>query len=236
MKIVKKILLAIAIILVAAIAYNAYDRPDRLHRVTPEALAALESDSAVTISEGDYFVFSPTDSTPTTGLIFYPGGECDERGYAETLRAIADQGYLVVLVPMPLQMAFLGINKADAVMAEYPDITNWVIAGHSLGGSMAAEYAANNAAKLAGLILWDSYSASDLTGSDLRVKMIYRSDATGDTPEMYAPHLNKLPEDTEYVPIDGGTHLNFGRFIPGRIYRICMTARWLRNSGRYRKS
>ena len=42
---------------------------------------------------------------------------------------------------------------------------------------------------------------------------------TGDTPEMYVPHLNKLPEDTEYVPLDGGTHLNFGRFIAGRMYR-----------------
>jgi hypothetical protein len=219
MKIAKKILLAIVVILIAAIGYNFYDRPDRLHRVTPEALAALESDSAVTVTAGEYFVFEPADSSPTAGLIFYPGGECDERGYAEPLRAIADQGYLVVLVPMPLQMAFLGIDKADDVMAAYPDIETWVLAGHSLGGSMAARYAFNNSAKLDGLMLWDAYAPDDLTDSGLRVRMIHRADASGDTPDMYVPYLPLLPEDTEFVPLTGGSHLNFGRFVPGRMYR-----------------
>jgi hypothetical protein len=49
--------------------------------------------------------------------------------------------------------------------------------------------------------------------------MIHRSDETGATPEMYLPHLPLLPDDAEFVPLKGGNHLGFGRFIPGRIYR-----------------
>ncbi|HJP03539.1 MAG TPA: alpha/beta hydrolase [Gammaproteobacteria bacterium] len=220
MKILRRILAAIVIILVVAVAYNRYDHADREHRVTPQALAALESDSDVAISqEGKYIVFSPADSTPTTGLIFYPGGECDERGYAEPLRAIADEGYLVVLVPMPLQLAFLGIDKADDIMAAFPEIRSWAIAGHSLGGSMAARYAFRRPETLDGLLLWDSYAPDDLTESGLAVSMIHRSDESLKTPESYVEFLPLLPADTQFVPIVGGNHLNFGSFIAGRMYR-----------------
>lgn len=219
MKILRKILGVLLAIIVVAVVYNRYDHADREHRPAQAALAALESDSNVTISQGEYFVFSPADSTPTGGLIVYPGGECDERGYAQTLRAIAAEGYLVVLVPMPLQMAFLGIDKADDVMAAHPGIQNWAIAGHSLGGSMAARYAYGKPEALDGLVLWDSYSADDLTDSGLAVSMIHRSDESLQPPESYLEFLPLLPDDTEYIPIVGGNHLNFGSFIAGRMYR-----------------
>ena len=82
-----------------------------------EALAALESDTAVTVDQSRWIVFTPSDVEPTTGFIFYPGGRVDARSYAPTLKAIAQQGYLAVIVPMPLNLAIFGIDGADDVIA-----------------------------------------------------------------------------------------------------------------------
>jgi pimeloyl-ACP methyl ester carboxylesterase len=219
MKLLRRILLGILILTVVAIGYWRYDFPDREHRVTPEALAALESDTAVTVTQNEWIVFTPNGTSPTKGLIFYPGGECDERGYAEPLRAIAAGGFLVVLVPMPWQLAVFAPNRANDVIAAFPEIKEWAIGGHSLGGSMAANYAAKHQDVIKGLLLWDAYSPNDLTESAIKVWMIHRSDSSAKPPADYATKLPLLPEQTEYVPLIGGQHLNYGRFIAGRLYR-----------------
>ena len=219
MKLLVRILLLIFVVTLLAIGYWRYDFQDREHRVTPEALAALESNERVTVTQDEWIVFQPSDASPTKGLIFYPGGECDERGYAEPLRSIAASGFLVVLVPMPWQLAVFAPNRANDVIAAFPEISKWAIGGHSLGGSMAANYAANHEDLIKGLLLWDAYSANDLTKSTVKVRMIHRADASGKPPEDYSSKLPLLPKQTEYIPLVGGQHLNFGRFIAGRLYR-----------------
>jgi hypothetical protein len=218
MKLFLKILLGLVVVLVLGAGFWTYDHKNREHRATEQALAALESDAAVTVSQDEWIVFSPATATPTKGVIFYPGGECDERGYAEPLREIAADGYLVVLVPMPMQMAFMGLDKATEVIAAFPEIESWAIAGHSLGGSMAARYAFHHPENVQGLIMWDAYPADDMSASTLPVAMIHRSNQAGDPPEDYAPQLDRLPPQTQFIPLKGGQHLNFGGFIAGRMY------------------
>ena len=111
MRILGRILLALVVISMLAFAYWRYDFRDRENRVAPEALPALASDDLVTVEDNSWIVFRPTGSDPSKGMIFYPGGEVDERGYAETLRAVAAAGYLVVLTPMPLQLAVFAPNE-----------------------------------------------------------------------------------------------------------------------------
>jgi hypothetical protein len=220
MKLRWKILLGILLVLVLGIGYYyTIDKQDRVSLAAPEALAALESDTQVTVTEGEWIVFTPSTGTPDKGLIFYPGGEVEEQGYALPLHEIAAAGYLVVLVPMPLQLAVFAPDKASEVIAAYPEIDKWAIAGHSLGGSMAARYTFHHPDNIDGLILWDAYPADDMTESTLPVRMIHRSDANGAVPADYEPHLSRLPEQTDFVPLEGGQHLNFGNFIAGRMYR-----------------
>ena len=76
-------------------------------RPMPEAMAALPSDSQVQVTTGKWLVFAPTATQPNTGLILYPGGRVDYRAYAPTARQIAEQGYLVIIVRMPLNLAVL---------------------------------------------------------------------------------------------------------------------------------
>ena len=103
-------------------------------------------------------MFQPAQPTDT-GFIFYPGGLVDPAAYAPLMKQLSDQGILSVIVPMPLDLAIFGVNKANDVIAAYPEIKHWVIGGHSLGGSMAAQYAKDNASKLAGIAFMASLSS-----------------------------------------------------------------------------
>jgi predicted esterase len=172
----------------------------------PEAIASLQSDDQVNITTKPWLVFQPTQYVPTTGFIIYPGGRVDPRAYAPQAHAIAAKGYLVVIVPMPLNLAVLGTERASSV------IKDWVIGGHSLGGSMAASYAYHHKDKIKGLVLWASYPASnnDLSDSTLKVTSIYATlDGLATQDKIGASH-NLLPADTTWVQIVGGNHAQFG--------------------------
>ncbi|MBA3874370.1 MAG: alpha/beta hydrolase, partial [Anaerolineae bacterium] len=146
---------------------------------------------------------------PTTGLIFYPGGKVDPRAYAPQMHAIADQGYLTVITPMPLYLAIFGISKADEVVKAYPDIQHWGIAGHSLGGSMAAQYLASST-KVQGLAFWASYPAVDLSKASIKAVSIYGTSDGVAKLDSVLGGKKFLPADTPFVAIEGGDHSGFG--------------------------
>jgi dienelactone hydrolase len=183
----------------------------------PEALAALVSDERVTVEDGQFLVFRPAGETPTTGVIFYPGAACDAHGYAPILRRVAERGYLVVSVPMPLDMAIFAPNRADDVRAAFPDVERWIIAGHSMGGAMAAHYAHDHPDDLAGLLLWDSRPAESDTLVDLKYPVwhIHRATADGRPPEKLERYRNLFPATSTWVPVPGGIHMYFGSFVGG---------------------
>ena len=81
----------------------------------------------------------------------------DFRSYAPAARAIASAGYLVVMVPMPLNLAVLAPDRALEVQKAFPTVRQWVIGGHSLGGAMAARFAYKHPERVQGLVLWAAY-------------------------------------------------------------------------------
>lgn len=179
----------------------------------PEALAALESDSAVQVTREGALIFTPRDATPTAGFIYYPGGRVPPEAYAPTARALAEAGYLAVIVPMPLNLAILNVNAADAIMERYPDIKIWAIGGHSLGGAMAARYAAQNAGKVRGLAVIASYPEGNMDMSartDLAVSVIYGSRDGLALPEQVEGARPLYPPSVVFVRIEGGNHAQFG--------------------------
>src|SRR4030066_160258 len=178
----------------------------------PEALAALQSDSQVNVTKQSWLVFQPSGRNPSTGLILYPGGRVDPQAYAPQAHTIAAQGYLVVITPMPLNLAVFGANRAGSIIHAYPDIQNWVVGGHSLGGSMAALYADKHRNQINGLVLWASYPASsnNLTDSNIQVASIYGTLDGLATKDKIDASRELLPADTTWVPIEGGNHAQFG--------------------------
>jgi dienelactone hydrolase len=182
----------------------------------PQALLALEPDSLVQVTTDRWLVFSPTTRSPSTGLVIYPGGRVDPRSYAPTARAIAQEGYLVVIVPMPLNLAVFASGAATDVMAAYPHVAHWAIGGHSLGGAMAARYAYGHPDQVQALALWAAYPdrSNDLSHRELRVTSIYGTLDGLATKEKIAASHALLPPTTEWVAIEGGNHAQFGWYGP----------------------
>ncbi len=178
-----------------------------------QALTSLDSNENVNFTRiNNWLVFSPTSQQPEIGLILYPGGRVDYRAYAPHASSIASSGFSVVIVPMPLNLAFFGLNQADDVMQAFPDITNWIIGGHSLGGAMAAEFVSANPDSVDGLVLWASYPASsnDLSSSDLPIISIFASNDGLATLDDIKSSIKNLPGDTQFIEIKGGNHAGFG--------------------------
>lgn len=179
-----------------------------------QALAAMRSSPDVTVSTDRWITFTPTETDPITGFIFYPGGKVDERAYAPVLYDIAAEGYLVVNVPMPFDLAVFGAGRAAKVIAAYPEIEIWVIGGHSLGGVMAVEYAADHLDQIDGVALWASYPAENtsLAAANLAVISISGTLDGLSTPDKIKASIPLLPGDTVWVPIEGGNHAQFGDY------------------------
>ena len=125
-------------------------------------MQAMASDGHITVSEAEdgNLLFLPDN--PQSGLIFYPGGKVEYTAYAPLMRACAQRGIFCVLLKMPWNLAVLDVNAADGITQQYPDIDAWYLGGHSLGGAMAANYAASHSGEFDGLILLVSRGLRDL--------------------------------------------------------------------------
>jgi pimeloyl-ACP methyl ester carboxylesterase len=184
----------------------------------PESLAAMQSNGQVTVRQlGEWTVFDPLGAAPTLGVIIYPGGRVDWRSYAPQAHAIAAQGYRVVIVPMPLNLAVLGSDRAGLVMAALPDTRQWVVGGHSLGGAMAAQFAAHYLtghlpSALKGVFFWASFpdKSASLAALPLKVVSIYATNDGLALPATVEASSDLLPPETRWVAIQGGNHAGFG--------------------------
>jgi pimeloyl-ACP methyl ester carboxylesterase len=117
---------------------------------------------------------------------------------------------------MPLDLAVLDPNEAADVMDAFPEIGNWAVGGHSLGGAMAASFADNHRDWVDGLILWAAYPAgnNDLSEADLAVLSIYGTRDGLATRDKIDGSRALLPPDTEWVELAGGNHAQFGWYGP----------------------
>lgn len=208
-KILAMVLTAFVCLVVAGVVYvNDYYRPSE------SALATLESDRQVEVFalEDGTLVFKPATENIVKGLIFYPGGKVAYEAYAPLMRALAEQGILCVLPEMPCNLAVLDMNAAEDIPGQFPEITEWYLGGHSLGGSMAASYVGKHASEYEGLILLASYSTGDISDSGLKVLSVYGSEDKVLNLEKYKEYRNNLPADTIENIIEGGCHAFFGSY------------------------
>lgn len=166
------------------------------------ALEVLAQDSTITVQD-DLTILSPSYPTDTA-IIFYPGAKVEAEAYLPLLEQIRQTGVTCILVHMPFRMAIFDANAAENVMEQFPDIQHWYMAGHSMGGAMASQFAADHPDEVDGLILLGAYIYGDYPEEDTLT--IYGS-------------LNQSVEDhidyTEnIVEIQGGNHAQFGNYGP----------------------
>ena len=187
------------------------------------ALAAMRSDAAVTVTESaTRIVLAPTGSTGAAsevGVFFQPGARVDARAYAAVLRPLAEAGHPVVIAKQPLGIAFLALSAFDGARSARPDVSRWVVGGHSLGGTVAVIQAdgadADRVAPAVGLLLYASYPAGDVRGSlTTAVESVSGSKDGLATPAKIDASRVDLPADATFTVIEGGSHAQFGAYGP----------------------
>lgn len=207
----KRILWIAVAVLVLALVIGCTVYVSDYYRADSAALEALHGSAAVVVRQEDgMVVFEPQE--PVAGLIFYPGGKVEYTAYAPLMLALAEQEILCVIVQMPLNLAVLDADAASGIPEAFPEVSRWYIGGHSLGGSMAASYAADHADTFSGLLLLASYSTEKITG--MEVLSICGSQDRVLNWEKKEAYENNLPEDCEDLIIEGGNHALFGSYGP----------------------
>lgn len=156
-------------------------------------------------------VFIP-DKGSEIGIIFYPGAKVCYEAYAELAERIALNGYMCVLVDMPLNLAVLNEDAADSVIDRFPDVGQWYLCGHSLGGLAATNYSWKHQNSLEGLIVLAARIKRDFSASTLPILLISASEDGICTPEILSSVTIPVPANFTHVVIDGGCHGYFGSY------------------------
>jgi len=179
------------------------------YRADPAAEKALLSTDTVTVerSVNGWRFDGPGENT---ALVFYPGAKVEAAAYAPLLFHIAEGGTDAFLVEMPFHIAFFNSNAPDRLIGTYP-YTDWILAGHSLGGVAASGYANAHTDRVGGLVLLASYPTAKL--DERLVFLSVYGDRDGIlNRDSYEKSRARWPADTEELVIPGGNHAQFGAY------------------------
>ena len=199
------LLAALAVVVVAFLVYAS-----TYSRATSRAQTALAGSDTVrvTTTQNGYIFDGPGTQD---ALVFYPGGKVQCEAYAAQLEAIAERGTDVFLVRMPLNFAFLNMNAADAIIdSDDYHYDHWYVGGHSLGGAMAAVYAADHTDEFDGLVVLAAYPTKSLRAPGFRMLSVYGSE-DGQVDKLRS-HADLRPDDYTELVIEGGNHAQFGDY------------------------
>ena len=172
------------------------------YRAEDVALEVLAQSDGI-LTQENLTILSPSYQSDTA-IIFYPGAKVEAEAYLPLLNQIRQTGVTCILVHMPFHMAIFDANAAQEVISQFPEYQKWYVAGHSMGGAMASQFAAEHPDQVEGLILLGAYLYGDYPEENTLT--VYGS-------------LNQSVEDhiqyTEnIVEIEGGNHAQFGNYCP----------------------
>lgn len=177
----------------------------------PSEVLVEQVDLNAVKSDGHGLVFIP-ENPNGQGLIFYQGAKVEAEAYAYLGEKLSGQGYTVSIPQLPLKFGIFGVNKAEAMIEDYPEITSWFIGGHSLGGVAAAMYAEEHQDELVGLFFLGSYPAGDFAESELPMLSVYGENDGLTLLEDIEDSRVLFSANSEYVEIPGGNHAQFGLY------------------------
>lgn len=178
---------------------------------SPTAVAAMASPSLTVTQDSSSITMAPTTPDSGVGLIFQPGARVDPRAYVPLLDQVAERGHRVVIVKQPFDLAFAALDAPSRIMDANPQVSRWVVGGHSLGGVAAARAAATGDPRIAGLVLWASYPDSSVRDVPLPALSIYGTRDELATASVVRGAAEQLPS-ASFVAVEGGSHAYFGDY------------------------
>lgn len=202
-------LLSILIIVALSFLFSLLSK----YKATSEARRYLNSDENVLVEKVDnYFTFTPKNGEVKRGLIFYQGAKVENVAYAPLLYRFAmDTNTFCVLTKTPFNIPIFSVDEAKKPIEKFTQINHWYLAGHSLGGIAASEYASRHLEQIEGIIFLASYSTVDLTNTSLKVASIYGDQDLVLNQSAYQKSKVLLPSFKEKI-ILGANHAGFGMY------------------------
>jgi hypothetical protein len=183
--------------------YQAVPEVDKIINSAPEDIEIIED---------SYWAVLPAE-LKDTGFIFYPGARVEAKAYLPLALEIAKAGYPVFIPQMPLDLAVLNPEAAGEVIEKYPEL-NWTVGGHSLGGAMAAQFAAENSSQIEKLVLLAAYPGPEADLSDAGLSsLVITAELDGVINKGRLQERKELlPTASKWVEIQGGNHAQFGYY------------------------
>lgn len=174
------------------------------------AINALNGNDMVTVTKikGGYYFDGPGNMD--RALIFYPGAKVEAESYSQLMLEIAQGGEDCFLATMPLNFALFNMNAADSFIENY-NYKNWDIAGHSMGGMVAAMYANSNLDKIDSVIFLAAYPSKPMDSS-LTALSIYGDCDNCLDKSAYEDARKNFPTQFEEYIINGGNHSQMGNY------------------------
>lgn len=187
------------------------------------------SDDIEVREDSDNIYFIPTKKADSA-VIFYPGAKVEARAYSPLCYSLAQSDIACYIVKMPFNLAVLSPNKGIGLVSD--EYEHWYMAGHSLGGAMAATALSKNIDLFDGIFFLAAYSTADLSSTNLKTATIHGSNDGVLKKEKFNQCLSNLPSSNKDVVIEGGNHAGFAYYGPqsgdgentiGRDVQISMT-------------
>lgn len=176
-----------------------------------DALSRVMNNAEVSISEEKKTItITPLNKNLKYTFIFYPWAKVDAHSYLAKLWKIATDNSVKIIISKPLfHLQIFDINAAADISWE-----NIIIGGHSLGGSMACEYAANHSNNISGMILFWAYCNADI--SELWIEALILSASHDEilSPSKIESYRHNLGADNTFFILDGSVHAQFWDYGP----------------------
>ncbi len=196
--ILKVIIIAISLLMAGSLIYLLTGN----YSATNNATTSFDS---YFVDNNTYYEYSNSEND-NTGFIFYPGAKVDPKAYSY----LKDINANVFIAKFPFNIAFFRSNVASDIIEQNKTINNWYIGGHSLGGTVAFEYAKDNSDLFNGCIFLGSYTIDDESSSNIKTLAFF---ATNDgLIDNYKEKIKLLPTNANVVEINGGNHSNYGDY------------------------
>lgn len=155
-------------------------------------------------------ILSLKDYQSQTGIVFIPGAKVDPHAYLFKLSGVVENtGVTVVITKPTYNLALFDLRPIATFTGDVNGIDKWYIAGHSLGGVRACQYAADQSTHVTGLILFGSYCDTDVSVPTLNLT------AENDkltSPKDVSDHLAHLKGEVTSYQVDDASHASFGDY------------------------
>ncbi|WP_170860872.1 alpha/beta hydrolase [Flavobacterium fluvii] len=174
----------------------------------------LQNNESITVKESsDFYSFEPVKEGEEV-LVFFPGAMVETKAYVPICRKIANNNIKVYLIKMPWRLASKGYNLPKELKLFADTNKTYILAGHSLGAKMAAQFAYENPNLIDKLILIGTTHPRDisLANSTIPIMKIYGSNDGVADEKSIIKNKSKLPATTKFVKINGANHSQFGYY------------------------